>query len=250
MRFPVMPVVVLVVGLGSPLLSQSFNTPRFQQGMEAFENAQWELAIQEFEAILQSGVHSEVLYYNLGNAYYRSENIAGTVWAYEKALILNPNDDDSRYNLALANLRVSDRIEPLEVPFILRTYLRIRESLTPGEWVRWISIMLLVVALLHALNYYLDRKIFSRLAGIGLVLVALLTGIAFDSVRTAQRTQEGIIYVSAVTVFSAPTVRSTKLFELHEGIKVSLMEGEDDWYQVELLDGKSGWVHADYLRIL
>lgn len=245
-----MPIVTLVVGLWSPLLSQTVVTERYQQGMEAFENAQWELAIQEFEAILESGVHSEVLYYNLGNAYYRTESIAGTVWAFEKALILNPNDDDSRYNLALANLRVSDRIEPLEVPFILRTYLRTRESLTPGEWVRWISIMLLAVAFLHALNYYLDRKIFSRLAGIGLVMAALLAGIAFDSVKTTQGTQEGIIYVSQVMVFSAPTVRSTKLFELHEGIKVSLMEEDDDWYQVELLDGKSGWVHADYLRIL
>ncbi len=250
MRFTALPVAALVIVLWTPLLSQSGTTERFQRGLEAFENAQWELAIQEFEGILQSGVHSEVLYYNLGNAYYRSENIAGTVWAYEKALILNPNDDDFRYNLALANLRVSDRIDPLDMPFLVRNYLRLRESLTPGEWVRWISIMLLVVAMLHAFNYYLDRKIFSRLAGMGLVLVALLAGIALDSVRTAQRTQEGIIYVSEVTVFSAPTVRSTKLFELHEGIKVSLMEEDEDWYQVELMDGKSGWVHANYLRIL
>ena len=95
--------VILLLVLSAPLFGQSVDMARYNRGMTAFENGQWELTIQEFEAILQSGVHSEVMYYNLGNAYYRADKIAGAVWSYERALQLNPNDDDSRYNLALAN---------------------------------------------------------------------------------------------------------------------------------------------------
>ncbi len=241
---------VLVTGLVGILIAGSTEEEIYQRGVDAYANEQWSLAIQEFEFILRSGYEAELLYYNLGNAYYRAGHVAGAVWAYEKALILNPNDADARYNLALANLRVEDRIELPEIPFYIRFYRGLRESLTPGEWMRWVSIVLFLVGILYALSRILQRPWLRWPVVPGTVIAAVLFLIALDSIVTTGRTREGVIYGKQVTVTSAPSRRATQLFELHEGLKVAILEQSGDWYQIDLLDGKSGWLPADQLRTL
>ena len=243
-------VSVLVLVLVGRLTAGATEEEVYQRGVEAYANEQWSLAIQEFEYILRSGYEAELLYYSLGNAYYRAGHVAGAVWAYEKALILNPNDADARYNLALANLRVEDRIEIPEIPFYIRFYRGVRENLTPGEWMRWVSIALFLVGLLYALSRILQRPWLVWPVVPGTAIAAILFLITLDSIITTNRTREGVIYDEQVTVTSAPSRRSTMLFELHEGLKVAILEQSDDWYQIELLDGKSGWLPADQLRAL
>ncbi|MFC1618418.1 tetratricopeptide repeat protein [Candidatus Neomarinimicrobiota bacterium] len=222
----------------------------YQRGLEAYQNEQWSLAIQEFESILRSGYESEVLYYNLGNAYYRAGHVAGAVWAYEQALSLNPNDADARYNLALANLRVQDRIDLPEMPLYVRLYKAVRESLTPSEWIQRVSVVLFLVALAFALSRILQKTWLGWAVIPGIVVAMLLFSIAIDSITITSRTREGIIYNQIVTAYSAPSARATRLFELHEGLKVSISEQNDEWYQIELLDGKTGWIPMDNLRQL
>ncbi len=240
---------LLLISIGT-LSGESIQEATYQRGMDAYANEQWPLAIQEFESILRDGFEAEILYYNLGNAYYRAGQVAGSVWAYEKALILNPNDDDARYNLALANLRVEDRIELPEIPFYIRLYRGIRESLTPGEWIRWVSIILFIMGLFYALSRFFQRSWLGWPVVPGTIVAIIIFLIALDSITTTARTREGIIYSEQVTVTSAPSSRSTALFELHEGLKVAILEQNDDWYQIELLDGKSGWLPSDQLRAL
>ena len=223
---------------------------RYQRGLQAYANQQWDLAVQEFESIIASSYDSEVLYYNLGNAYYRLEDIAGAVWAYEKALLLDPNDEDARYNLSLTNLRVPDRIEPPEVPLFIRFYRSVRGSFTPAEWIQWVSVVLLVIAALFALGKWRPRLRLGWLTATGMVLVVLLALVTVDSLITASQTRTGIIYGDAVGVYSAPTERSTRLFELHRGLKVDINEQAGGWYQIELLDGKTGWLPEERLRAL
>lgn len=222
----------------------------YQRGLEAYQNEQWSLAIQEFESVLRSGYESDVLYYNLGNAYYRAGHVAGAVWAFEQALRLNPNDIDARYNLSLANLRVQDRIDLPNIPFYIRFYRAVRESLTPGEWIQWVSIVLFLVALSFALSRILQRTWLGWAVIPGIAVAILLFLIALDSITVTNRTREGIIYDQIVVAYSAPSVRATKLFELHEGLKVSIPEQNDEWFQIELLDGKTGWIPKDKLRQL
>lgn len=222
----------------------------YQRGLEAYQKEQWSLAIQEFESILKGGIESEALYYNLGNAYYRAGHVAGAVWAYEQALLLNPNDADTRYNLSLANLRVQDRIELPEMPSYIRLYRSVRESQTPNEWIHWVSIALLVVALSFALSRVLQKDWLGWAVIPGAVLAILLFLLTLDSITISNRTREGIIYSQTVIVFSAPSTRAARLFELHEGLKVSISEQDEEWYKVELLDGKTGWIPRDKLRQL
>ena len=244
------PAGIILLGLAGFLSGSMPEEETYARAMEAYANEQWLLAIQEFEAVLRSGYEAELLYYNLGNAYYRAGQVAGAVWAYEKALILNPNDEDARYNLAIANLRVQDRIEIPQPPFYIRFYRGMRESLTTGEWMLWVSIVLFVVALSYGLSRFMQRPWLAWPVIPGTILAVVLFLIAMDRITIARRTQEGIIYNPEAAIFSAPSERSTKLFEIHEGLKVSITEQSEDWYQIELMDGKSGWLPADQLRLL
>ena len=238
---------VPVMGLVNPNVSLD---EVYQRGLEAYQKEQWSLSIQEFESILKGGIESEALYYNLGNAYYRAGHVAGAVWAYEQALRINPNDVDARYNLSLANLRVQDRIELPDMPFYIRVYRSVRESQTPGERMHWVSIVLLIVALSFALSRILRKSWLEWAVIPGAILATLLFLITLDSITSSNRTREGIIYDHTVVAYSAPSVRATRLFELHEGLKVSISEQGEEWYKVVLLDGKTGWIPRDKLRQL
>ena len=115
---------------------------------------------------------------------------------------------------------------------------------------RWISIVLFLVGLLYALSRILQRPWLGWPVVPGTAIAAILFLITLDSIITTNRTREGVIYGEQVTVTSAPSHRATQLFELHEGLKVAILEQSGDWYQIELLDGKSGWLPADQLRTL
>lgn len=241
---------LLLANVAGTVLAASALEEVYQRGMAGYENGQWPLAIQEFEAILRGGYEAEQLYYNLGNAYFRTGEVAGAVWAYEKALMLNPNDADARYNLVLVNLRVKDRIELPEQPWVMRIYRGIRGSFTRSEWVRLVSLLLLLAGALHAAGRVLQLAALRRAVWPGIVVASLLAIVALDAILTTGRSKEGIVYGELVTVTSAPSARSTELFQLHEGLKVAILDEREEWRQVELLDGKSGWLPADQLRPL
>ena len=244
---PAVPFLAIV--LSSPLPAA---TPEevYDRGLEAYANEQWNLAVQEFETILRGGYEAELLYYNLGNAYYRAGEVAGSVWAYEKALMLNPNGADARYNLGLANLRVKDRIGLPELPLFMRLYRGIRGSYTPGEWVLLVSLLLFLAGAALAAGRLFQRPLLRPLAWTGLLAASIAFLVALDAILTVGRTMEAVTYVEQLTVTSAPSSRSTPLFQLHEGLKVTILEQRGDWFQIELLDGKSGWLPADQLRAL
>ncbi|MFC1746932.1 tetratricopeptide repeat protein [Candidatus Neomarinimicrobiota bacterium] len=223
---------------------------RYETGMNAYYESQWPLAIQEFEAIIQRGFEASELYYNLGNAYYRSGQYAGAIWAYEKSLQMTPNNEDVRHNLALANMYISDQVRNPEVPQVLGFYRQLRESFTTVEWFRWVSLALILFALTSTLQRFTKWQFLGWL-GTPALLIALITGsIAADSYNIDRTIKGGIIFTPRSTVFSAPYPQSTMLFEVHEGLKVSIVEYGNEWYHIELADGKSGWIPGQDLRPL
>ena len=89
----------ILIILFSFLLSASNNNLIYEEGLDAYRNGQYDLAIQKFESIISNNWESVELYYNLGNAYYRKANISGAVWAYESCIKLSPIHENAKYNL-------------------------------------------------------------------------------------------------------------------------------------------------------
>ena len=222
----------------------------YDSGLIAYKNNQYELAIQEFESILEQDWDSPHIYYNLGNAYYRNDNIASAIWAYESCLKLVPTYSDANYNLQLANLKVKDRVDLPEPPIYLKVYLIIKERFSSSMWVNISMFILLLLAISYSLVRMTSLVILNYIFIFFVVLFFSSTFFSLHSIWTNNSVNEGILLNPRVDVRSEPNIFSTRLFEVHEGLKVSVNQVLVDWVKIELLDGKTGWIKNYQIRLI
>jgi len=243
--------IFIILFLSLPLLAIEVETSKiYENGIDAYRKGQYDLAIQEFESILLDNWDSPELYYNLGNAFYRSGNIAGAVWAFESCLKLYPTHQDAIYNLKLTNLKVIDRMDLPAPPFYLKWYLGIKERYTPSKWLNISLFILLLLALLMSASRLTSLSILVNLKGITIAVLFTSFFLTFHSVWTEKLYHLGIIYSTKVEARSEPNQFSTRLFEVHEGLRVSINQAVDDWIEIELLDGKMGWIEDSQIRLI
>ena len=250
----------MVIGHKLILLTAIFTIPIFAIqdgislhygiGMDAYRKGQYDLSIQEFESILSNNWASPQLYYNLGNAFYRVGNTAGAVWAFESCLKLSPTHSDAKYNLMLANLKVIDRMDLPEPPFYLKWYLGIKKRYTPSQWLNSALFILLLVALLMAAYRTFSFSVLGKLQGMMITVLFMILFLTLHSIWTENSYDLGIIYSAQVEARSEPNQFSTQLFEVHEGLRVSVKQTTDEWVEIELLDGKIGWIEKDQIRLI
>ena len=218
--------------------------------MDAYKNGQYDLAIQEFESILLDNWDSPELYYNLGNAFYRSGIIAGAVWAFESCLKLSPTHEDAKYNLRLANLKVIDRMDLPEPPIYLKLYLSIKEQFTPSTWINISLFIFLIFAIVMTASQMTSSSILKNIRGSIIVVFFVSLFLTIHSIWTDNSLSLGVIYATKVEAHSEPNMYSTRLFEVHEGLRVSISHTADKWVEIELLDGKTGWIENNQIRLI
>jgi len=223
-------------------------------GVNAYTEGRWDVARDAWEAILSTGESSATLYYNIGNACFKQSDNAHAILNYEKALKLDPSHADARYNLEFANSMIQDRIE--NVPeFFLKTWLRkASRSLSSGVWAV-LFLFLLAATLVLVLLFLLASGGAVRKAGFFGGIVTLLLALLCLSFSLSQRkdclTQDqAIVTASVSSVKSAPGSGSvTDLFVLHEGTKVSVLSEVGEWCNIELSDGRQGWIRISDVEI-
>lgn len=243
---------LLLVGL---VLGQDVANPDslYVTGNEAMLQEDFAKAIHTYESLIAQGNEHIDLYYNLGNAYYRENMLGNAIWAFEKGLQLSPRDSDLKFNLALANARLRDRIEMPETIIILEQYRAVKKATTLMDTILVGATLLMVGALIYFLKkYYRWQSIWiSRLIIALLVMSLLVHLIAFDKYFEISNTQEAVIVQAEVEVYSAPFDRKeTILFRLHEGVKAEITQDQDVWFEIELIDGKKGWIKSENVRTL
>jgi len=223
-------------------------------GVNAYTEGYWDVARDAWEEILRTGESSATLYYNIGNACFKQSDNAHAILNYEKALKLDPSFADARYNLEFANSRIQDRIE--NVPeFFLKTWLRKASwSLSSGVWAVFFIIFLagtLALLLLFLLSSRTGIRKLGFFGGIVTLLLAILCLSFSLSQRNYCLTQDqAIVTASVSSVKSAPGSGSvTDLFILHEGTKVSVLSEVGEWCNIELSDGRQGWVRRSDVEI-
>jgi hypothetical protein len=243
------------------LLMLAFSTAKsenpeqfFDQGNLAYQSGKFNEAIQKYEAILQSGNASSELYYNLGNAHYRSGNLARAILNYERALKLTPNDDDLRHNLQLANLNITDRIEPTPRLFLWDWWDAVKSSFSLNG-ITWISyaffvlVILSIVAVLLARSYATRRTSFlAGTASFAFLCVSLT--IFAGKLNAVHDTHTAIVMDQIVTIKNSPDAKSSDAFVLHSGVKVAITDEVNEWYKIRLTDGKVGWVEKKAAEII
>ena len=241
----------IILMLSCPLFAVSENISlHYEKGLDAYRNNQYELAIQEFETIINNNWGSTGLYYNLGNAYYRNGNTPGSVWAYESCLKLSPNNADAEYNLKLANLNVKDRVDFPNPPIYLKWYLSIKERYTPSIWINITLFIFLLLSISITIPRVLLSISYNYIPGILITLFFCSLFFTLHSIWTENAINQGIIYYSAVEARSEPNTFSAQLFAVHEGLKVSVNQISANWVKIELMDGKTGWIENHQIRLI
>lgn len=236
------------------LFTFSQNEALFEQGNKHYKDGNYESAISLWEKVLDSGVHSAELYYNLGNAYFKIESLAESIYFYEKALQLAPGDKDIRNNLAIAQNSAIDIIEPLPKN-LFKTWLdKITQLFSYDVWAKVAVVCVLLFSFCFIL-YYL-AKIASRkrtFFSASLILLFLAFScmyFAFNNYDTINNQKIAIVFEKSSQVRSEPVLRSEVSFTLHEGTKVEILDEDEDWFRIQLADGKEGWMPKGHLKKL
>lgn len=207
---------------------------------------EYQKAILEYEQIIDAGQESAKLYFNLGNAYYKTGDINNAVLNYERARLLAPQDEDIEFNLRMANQFVVTAIEELPQPFFIRWKKEIINKYPADIWAS-LSIGLFIIFLLLLGAFLFSRsasiKKFSFWFGIIALIVTVFTfSFAANQKEKINRRNHAIVLCPRVTVKSAPSVNSTDLFLLYEGVKVEISDSLDIWTKIKLSDGNLGWL--------
>ena len=234
------------------LQAQESEQQLFDEANAAYNNGDFEAAVEGYTKIEDLGKESAMLFFNKANAYYKLKNYPMSILYYEKALVLDPTNEDIKTNLQIANLTKVDKIDPVPQSVFVKWWQAAKDSLRPNAWA-WLSLTLLFLALVLLLVFFLSRTQALRKTGFFLALIFFVFFV-FAVIFAAQSRHDyfthddAIIIAPSVTMMSAPVKSGQELLILHEGTKVKVVGSMDDWNKVRLSDGNIGWIKADNMR--
>lgn len=220
----------------------------------AYAREDYQRAIRSYEQLLKEGASAD-LYYNLGNAYYRTDNITRAVLNYERALLLSPGDDDVRFNLQMVQSKTIDRITPESEMFFVTWYRSLVNMMSVDGWA-WTALVSMAFAIVLALVYLFVNRVWMRKTGFFgaffMLLVFVLANLFAFQQRSKLIHRTGAVVVAPVApVKSTPAKNGTDLFILHEGTRVTITDSSmKEWREVRVADGKQGWIAAKALEVI
>jgi hypothetical protein len=226
----------------------------FQQGVQAYQEGEYQTAREQFESALKHGKASAALYYNLGNAYYKMDEIGLAILNYERAKKMEPGDEDVEFNLNIAQLQVVDKIPSPEIDFFFKLWDGIKNILSLEQFALVTIILYVLLIVLIIMMLLVKNPRVSALARYSwvpaLIVLMLISSIFVLRVRQDLTVKYGVILVDKVSVVSGPSYDSTEMFALHEGVKIQIIAQSGDFVRIRLTDGKDGWVPRGALDVI
>lgn len=246
--------ITYIVLFLSTFLGGAQNEDLFEKANAFYNEGKYAEAIDNYQTILESGHHSPDIYFNLGNANYKLNNIAPSIYFYEKALMLNPKDKDIKNNMAFAKNMTIDVIDVIPEAGLSKVLKSIANSMSFDSW-SVISVIMVfsfvVLFLLYYFSYSTLRKRFAFISSlVALLLVCLTLAFAFHKYNLDKFDNPAIVFVQESKVKNTPNPNGEEAFRLHEGTKVQVIESYNNWQKIKLTDGKIGWVMSEDVKLL
>lgn len=235
--------VLVISGCGRP---DNQTVALYRQGNAQYASGQYEQAARTYEQAIASGARNGSVYFNLGNAYFKQLAIGHAVLAYERALRVMPRDRDISANLSIANLRTVDQIKSPEPGLISSSLF----AVTVNEVLATTSLIFFAFSLLVLLYLLVAKADIRRLVlriGIGVAAMLVISLVVLSARLYQDGRDEAIILVPVTDVRTGPGEAYEKLFGLHEGTKVRVVETRATWLRISIPDGKSGWLDEKVL---
>lgn len=233
----------------------SIPMPTKAEADSAYVHEDFETAAQFYQVLLDSCGGSAQLYYNLGNCYYRQDSIARAILNYERARLLDPSDDDIRFNLEMARAKTVDRVMPANEMFFVSLFHRLVLSLSLQTW-SWLGLLTFLLMLGAIAAYFFLPTLSGKKIGFTVAVVALFVSLfanlaAYQQLHHMENRDNAVIMSSSVVVKSTPSQAGTDLFILHEGTRVEIKDDTmNDWVEVQVSDGKEGWISRTDIEVI
>lgn len=243
----------LLLLIANSLAAQNIDS-LFNSANELYRNGNYDKAIESYKQILEQDAISDELFYNLGNSYYKLNKVGPSIFYYEKALQLNPLNQDVKNNLVFAKRLALDNIEEVPKTFLQKFNANYLQKLSYNEWAVVTIVFVLLSAILFLLFYFAytptKKRFFFTLAIISFILFVAVISITYNQYNFSKNTKEAIVFATKTEVRNAPTLNSEEVFTLHEGTKVIVLDAVDNWKKIKLADGKIGWIISDEIKML
>ena len=225
---------------------------KFAEANNLYKAGEYEQAIDAYNSVLNQGYVSVPLYYNLGNAYFRVDDLPAAILNYERALKIDPLDKDVQQNLDYVNSKILDRFNKVPELFITRWFNAVLGWFTLSQW-GVATIVFMVLVCLFAIVFFLANSYRIRQISfyIGIVMAVFLIcsyingGVLKDRIENLHY---AIVMQPSVMVKSSPDENSTDKFMVHEGCKVEIEDNVNNWCKVKLSDGNIGWIEDSSLE--
>lgn len=219
---------------------------------KAYDQQKYDTAINLYNRVISEGWVSPILYYNIGNSYFREKNLPEAILYYEKAKKLDPNNKNIQYNLNIANSMIVDKIDHVPQFFLKRWWKHLYNLFSADTWTVFFllsfAILVLFVGIFFFSHTRKNRQL-SFFAGLIFLFITVVSfGLALQRTYYTKNQKEGIVFAPSITAKSSPSPNSVDLFVIHDGTKVQLLDHVDGWVKIKISKGSIGWLPENSVK--
>jgi len=218
----------------------------FAKGNALYAKGQYEQALNAYRQVINEGYQSAALYFNMGNASFKNDDLASAILYYEKAHKLAPGDDDINFNIRFANSKTTDKIDEVPEFFLARWWKAFILAFSTGT-LAMLSIIFVLIGSAMLVLYFFANSISIKKASFYISVSLLCLGVFAIFVAVMQidyfnNRRQAIVFSGSATIKSAPADRSASLFVIHDGAKVNILDESNGWMKIRLANGNIGWI--------
>lgn len=226
----------------------------FDKANSFYKEKNYPLAIHSYKKLIDSGIESPEVYFNLGNCYFKCDSNAKAILNFEKAKKLAPGDEDILFNLKVANQKISDKIDPAPELFISTWWTEFKHSKTMDGWA-WLCISCWILSFLLLATFVTFKASSTKRLGFWggmffLILAVFTFFLAEDQSNTSSKNGFAIVMVDAVNVKSSPEEKGKDIFIIHSGSKLRVINREGAWSEIQLPDKNVGWLPTSSIEFI
>ena len=246
-------IVFLLLIIANSMAAQNADS-LFVAANKLYKNEKFEEAIEKYKKIEAQELISSELYYNLGNCYYKLNKVGPSIYNYEKALLINPLNEDVKNNLIFAKRLALDNIEEVPKTVFQKFNSNFLQKLSYNQWAILVVLLSFTASILFLLFYFAytptKKRIYFTTSIISFILLIATIFITYNQYNRAKNNIEAIVFAEKTEVRNAPTLNAEKVFTLHEGTKVNVLDVIDNWKKIKLADGRLGWIISNEIKQL
>ncbi|MBT8246103.1 MAG: tetratricopeptide repeat protein [Winogradskyella sp.] len=230
------------------------NEAIFEEGNTLYNQGKYAEAVDKYEVLLKSDKESAALYFNLGNAHYKLNNIAPSIFYYEKAKLLKPSDKEIQNNLSFAQNMTIDAIDKVPEVGFSRLFNNLINRFSADTWAKIAVggvLLFVLLFLFYHFAYATTQKRIAFVISLFSIILSLFSVImAFQKSSLEKKNNPAIVFAQETRVKADPNKTSEELFRLHEGTKVQVLEAYNNWYKIEIADKTTGWIPSEDIKTL